>query len=64
MDKTHILASAVEIGFCEFKEQVPFKCKNKIQAVQCERKTFRFISISALVSFRWTVPLKVNLLFY
>jgi hypothetical protein len=39
-----------------FKEQVPLKFKKEISAVQCKRKTFRLISLSTLVSFRWTVP--------
>jgi hypothetical protein len=40
-----------------FKEQVPIKFKKDISAVQCERKTFRLISLSTHVSFHWTVPL-------
>jgi hypothetical protein len=36
-DKPHILA---ETGFLQFKEQVFFKCKNRIPAVQCEREPF------------------------
>jgi hypothetical protein len=43
--------------FLLFKEQVPLKFKKEIPAVQCERKTFRLISLSTPVSFRWTVPL-------
>jgi hypothetical protein len=35
IDKPRILAQAAEIGFLLFKEQVPFKLKNKVQAVQC-----------------------------
>ncbi len=46
-----------ETGFLLFKEQVPLKVKKEISAVQCERKSFRFISLSTPVSFRWTVPL-------
>jgi hypothetical protein len=56
LDKPHILALAAETGFLLFKEQVPLKFKKEISAVQCERKTFRFISLSAPV-FCWTVPL-------
>jgi hypothetical protein len=36
MDKPHILASAAETGFWQFKEQVPFNFKNNISAVQWE----------------------------
>jgi hypothetical protein len=57
LDKPHILALAAETGFLLFKEQVPLKFKKEISVVQCERKTFRFISLSTPVSFRWTVPL-------
>jgi hypothetical protein len=56
-DKPHILALAPETGFLLFKEQVPLKFKKEMSAVQCERKTFRLISLSTPVSFRWTVPL-------
>ncbi len=42
-DKPHILASATETGFLQFKEQVPFNIKNKISAVQWEWKTSRLI---------------------
>jgi hypothetical protein len=58
LDKPHILALAAETGFLLFKEQVPLNFKKEISAVQCERKTFRLISLSTPVSFRWTVPLK------
>jgi hypothetical protein len=57
LDKPHILALAAESGFLLFKEQVPLKFRKEILAVQCERKTFRLISLSTPVSFRWTVPL-------
>jgi hypothetical protein len=57
LDKPHILAFAAETGFLLFKEQVPLKFKKEILAVQCERKTFRLISLSTPVSFRWKVPL-------
>jgi hypothetical protein len=57
LDKPHILALAAATGFLLFKEQVPLKFKKEISAVQCERKTFRLISLSNPVSFRWTVPL-------
>ena len=57
LDKPHILALAAETGFLLFKEQVPLKFKKEISAVQCERKTFRLISLSTPVNFRWTVPL-------
>jgi hypothetical protein len=40
LDKPHILALAAETGFLLFKEQVPFKFKKEISAVQCERRTF------------------------
>jgi hypothetical protein len=53
----HILALAAETGFLRFKEQVPLKFKKEISAVQCERKTFRLISLSTPVNFCWTVPL-------
>ena len=58
LDKPQILALAAETGFLLFKEQVPFKFKKEISAVQCERNTFRLISLSTPVSFRWTVPLR------
>jgi hypothetical protein len=51
------LALAAETGFLLFKEQVPLKFKKEISAVQCESKTFGFISLLTPVSFRWTVPL-------
>jgi hypothetical protein len=54
-DKPHILALAAETDILLFKEQVPLKFKKYISAVQCERKTFQFISLSTPVSFRWTV---------
>jgi hypothetical protein len=57
LDKPHILALAAETGFLLFKEQVPLKFKKEISAVQCRRKTFRLISLSTPVNFRWTVPL-------
>jgi hypothetical protein len=57
LDKPHVLALAAETGFLLFKEQVPLKFKKEMFAVQCERKTFRLISLSTPVSFRWTVPL-------
>jgi hypothetical protein len=57
LDKPHILALVAETGFLRFKEQVPLKFKKEISAVQCERKTFRLISLSTSVNFRWTVPL-------
>jgi hypothetical protein len=60
LDKPHILALATETGFLLFKEQVPLKFKKEISAVQCERKTFRLISLSTPVSFRWTVPLRLG----
>jgi hypothetical protein len=52
LDKPHILALAAETGF------LLLKFKKEISAVQCERKTFRLISLSTPVSFRWTVPLR------
>jgi hypothetical protein len=57
LDKPHILALAAATGFLLFKEQVLFKLKNKISAVQCERKTFRLIPLSTPVDFCWTIPL-------
>jgi hypothetical protein len=57
LDKPHILALTAETGFLKFKEQVPFKFKKEISEVQCERKTFRLISLSTPVSFRLIVPL-------
>ncbi len=51
LDKPHILALAAETGFLLFKEQVPLKFKKEISAVQCERKTFRLISLSTLLIF-------------
>jgi hypothetical protein len=57
LDKPHILVLAAETGFLLFKEQVPLKFNKEISVVQCERKTFRLISLSTPVSFRWTVPL-------
>jgi hypothetical protein len=56
LDKPHILASAAETGLLRFKEQVLSKLKNIISAVQCERKTFQLIPLSALVDSRWTIP--------
>jgi hypothetical protein len=56
LDKPHILALADETGFLPFKEQVPLKFKKEISAVQCKWNTFRLISLSIPVSFRWTVP--------
>jgi hypothetical protein len=61
LNKPHILALAAETGFLLFKEQVPLKFIKEISAVQCERKTFRLISLSTPVSFRWTVPLRLIL---
>jgi hypothetical protein len=46
LDKPHILALAAETGFLLFKERVPLKFKKEISAVQFERKTFQFISLS------------------
>jgi hypothetical protein len=60
-DKQYILALAAETGFLLFKVQVPLKFKKEISAVQYKRKTFRLISLSIPVSFRWTVPLKEGL---
>ncbi len=57
LDKPHILALATETVFLRFKEQVPLKFKKEISAVQCERKTFRLISLSTPVNFRWRVSL-------
>jgi hypothetical protein len=62
LDKPHILALAAETGFLLLREQVPLKFKKEISAVQCERKTFRLISLSTLVSFRWIVPLSIAVL--
>jgi hypothetical protein len=58
LDKPHILSLAPETIFLLFKEQVPLKFKNEISAVQCQRMTFQFISLSTPVHFRWTAPLK------
>jgi hypothetical protein len=58
LDKPHILALAAETVFLRFKKQVLLKFKKEISAVQCERKTFRLVSLSTPVNFRWTVPLK------
>jgi hypothetical protein len=63
LDKLHILALAAETGFLLFKEQVPLKFKKEISVVQCERKTFRLISLSTPVSFRWTVPSRLKFVF-
>jgi hypothetical protein len=51
LDKPHVLALAAETGFLLFKEQVPLKFKKEISAVQCQRKTFRLISLSTLLNF-------------
>jgi hypothetical protein len=51
LDKPHILALAPETSFLVFKEQVPLNFKKEISAVQCERKTFRLISLSTPVIF-------------
>jgi hypothetical protein len=56
LDKPHILALAAETGFLLFKEQVPLKFETEISAVQCERKTFPFISLSTPVSFSLDSP--------
>jgi hypothetical protein len=40
LDRPHILALAAEIVFLLLKEQVPFKFKKEIPAVQCDRKNF------------------------
>ncbi len=61
LDKPYILALAAETGFLRFKKQVPLKFKKEISAVQCERKTFRLISLSTPVNFCWTVPLSSTL---
>jgi hypothetical protein len=61
LDKPNILALAAETGFLLFKEQVPLKFKKEISVVQCKRKTFRLISLSTPVSFRLTVPLRLQL---
>jgi hypothetical protein len=45
LDKPHILALDAETGFLLFKEQDPLKFIKGIAAVQCERKTFRLISL-------------------
>jgi hypothetical protein len=58
LDKPHTLGLSAGTGFLLFKEQVPLKVKKEISAVQCERKTFRLISLSTPVSFCWTVPLR------
>jgi hypothetical protein len=58
LDKPHILALAAETVFLRFKEQVLFKLKNKILAVQCERKTFRLVPLPTPVDSCWTIPLK------
>jgi hypothetical protein len=63
LDKPHILALATETSFLQFKEQVPFKLKNKISAVQCKRKTFRLIPLLTPVDSRWTIPLSNSNLF-
>jgi hypothetical protein len=60
LDKPRILALAAENVFLLFIEQVPLKFKKEISAVQCERKTFRLISLSTPVSFCWTVPLIID----
>jgi hypothetical protein len=56
-----MLVLATETGFLPFKEQVPLKFYKEISAVQCKRKTFRLISLSTPVSFRWTIPLSGKL---
>jgi hypothetical protein len=56
LDKPQILALAAATVFLLFKDQVPLKFKKEISVVQCETKTFRLISLSTPVSFRWTVP--------
>jgi hypothetical protein len=43
MNMPHILDKAAETSFLLFKEQVPFKLKNKILAVQCKRKNVQSI---------------------
>jgi hypothetical protein len=63
LDKPHILALAAEIGFLLFKEQVPLKDK-KISAVQCESKTFRFISLSTPVSYINREAFPLNRLYF
>jgi hypothetical protein len=58
LDKPQILAIAAETGFLLFKKQVRLKLKKNISGVQWERMTFRLISLSTPVSFRWAGPLK------
>jgi hypothetical protein len=60
LDKPHILVLAAETVFLLFKEQVPLKFKKEISAVQCARKTFRFISLSTPVSFPFKVFLSIQ----
>ncbi len=57
LNAPRILALAAETGFLLFKN-LNLKFKKEISAVRCERKTFRLISLSTPVSFRWTVPLR------
>jgi hypothetical protein len=64
LDKPHILALAAKTGFLQFKEQVPLKFKKEISAVQCERKTFRLISLSTPVRLHWTVPLTRQVVYF
>jgi hypothetical protein len=51
LDKPHILSLATETGFLLFKKQVPLKYNKEILALQCEKKTFRLISLSTLLTF-------------
>jgi hypothetical protein len=62
LDKSHILALAADTGFLQFKEHVPFNFKNKISVVQWEWKTSRLIKLTTPISFRWTVPLRNNMM--
>jgi hypothetical protein len=64
LDKPHILAYAAETVFLQFKEQVLFKLKNKISAVQCRRKTFRLIPLLIPVDSCRTIPLRDSLARY
>ncbi len=64
MDKPHIFALAAETRFLLIKEQVPIKFNKEISAVQCERKTFRLISLSTPVSFSLDSLFKEGVLWY
>jgi hypothetical protein len=54
---SHIIWAKPLKPFLQLKEQVPFKFRNKISAIQCERQTFQLTPLPIHVNFRWKVIL-------